>query len=72
LCIVLFSLGIYLLHLPVWQSAYSWGSPWLLSLVSKPSLTTFLVLTSAATASWLLFEKPIHRFRRYLPYQRGN
>lgn len=68
------SLGIYLLHLPVWQAVIYWGPPGLLSLVGKPSIFTFAMLTPAiiilATVSWLLFERPIQRYRKFFPYQR--
>ena len=68
------SLGIYLLHLPIAHALFQWSPPWLMALVSGESFTAFTVLTTAtlvtATASWLLFEKPLQRFRIYLPYRR--
>lgn len=69
------SLGIYLLHLPLWKAAMVWGGP-LLPLVGKASLTAFAIMTPAtliaATISWLLLEKPLQRFRRFLPYPRAH
>ncbi len=66
------SLGIYLLHMPVWQAAFAW-MPWqFVALVGKPSPTTFLIMVpitlACATCSWLLFEKPLQRLRKYFPY----
>lgn len=70
------SLGVYLLHLPVWL-AFMKGSPaWLLPLVAQPSFSAFAILAPAtlvtATASWLWFEKPLQRFRKKLPYRRPS
>lgn len=66
------SLGIYLLHLPVWHALITF-SPEPLSLIfSSTSWTTFFVMTAATLAcavlSWLLLEKPLQQFRKYMPY----
>lgn len=67
------SLGIYLLHMPVWQAFMVWSPSWLNPYVSQPSLHAFGVLTTAtillSTLSWLFFERPLQRFRRYFPYR---
>lgn len=67
------SLGVYLLHLPVWLAFMKCSPAWLLPLVAKSSLTTFAIVAPttllAATASWLFFEKPLQRFRKNLPYR---
>ena len=68
------SLGIYLLHLPVALAFVELGPPWLLKLVEHRTWSAFAINTTgtllAAVASWFLFEKPLQRLRRYLPYDR--
>ncbi len=67
------SLGIYLLHLPIWQALMMWSPAWLHPHISQPSLHAFALLAPAtillATLSWLLFERPLQQFRRYFPYK---
>lgn len=67
------SLGIYLLHLPLWKAFMMWSPEWLLSYVGQTSFAAFAVLLPAtilvATASWFAFEKPLQRFRTFFPYQ---
>ncbi|MCW3798014.1 acyltransferase [Sphingomonas sp. BN140010] len=66
------SLGIYLLHLPLWLLFFKLAPDWLQRLVPAPSWAAFLLLAPAtiatAAVSWWLFEQPLQRFRRYLPY----
>jgi peptidoglycan/LPS O-acetylase OafA/YrhL len=67
------SLGIYLLHLPVWQAFIMWSPSGLHPYVSQPSIHAFGLLTLAtilfSTLSWLFFERPLQQFRRYFPYR---
>lgn len=66
------SLGIYLLHMPLWLMAHELAPPAIMPFVEHPSLTTFAIMSSltigAAIASWLILEQPLQRFRRFLPY----
>lgn len=67
------SLGIYLLHLPVWQAFMMWSPSWLDPYVTRPSFHAFALLVPStillATLSWLFFERPLQQFRRYFPYR---
>lgn len=67
------SLGIYLLHMPVWHAFMMWSPSWLGPHVLQPSLHAFGLLAAAtillATLSWLFFERPLQQFRRYFPYR---
>ena len=66
------SLGIYLLHLPVWYAFMTFSPKPLSLVVGSTSWTTFFLMTTATLAcaalSWLLFEKPLQQFRKYMPY----
>ncbi len=66
------SLGIYLLHLPLWLAAHELAPASLMPLVGPSGLTTFAIMAPVtivvATVSWLVLEKPLQRFRRHLPY----
>ena len=66
------SLGIYLLHMPVWHAFMTFSPEPLSSIIHGPSLTTFFIMTIATLAcavlSWLFLEKPLQQFRKYLPY----
>jgi peptidoglycan/LPS O-acetylase OafA/YrhL len=67
------SLGIYLLHMPVWQAFMIWSPSWLDPYVSQPSFHAFALLVPAtillATLSWLYFERPLQQFRRHFAYR---
>jgi len=66
------SLGIYLLHLPLWLVAHELTPEPLIALVRPGSLLTFAVMTpvtiAAASASWFVLERPLQKYRRHLPY----
>jgi peptidoglycan/LPS O-acetylase OafA/YrhL len=71
------SLGIYLLHIPLWYAFMTWSPSTVSHQVMNPSWRTFLVLTPSTIAlaalSWHFLEKPLQAFRKYLPYaKRGG
>lgn len=66
------SLGVYLLHLPVYYAAGRLSPTWLLDAFADRPLATFAVLTAltlpTAVVSWAVLEKPLQRFRKWAPY----
>ncbi len=66
------SLGIYLLHMPLWLAAHELAPASIMPFVGPSGLTTFAIMApvtiGVATVSWLVLEKPLQRHRRHLPY----
>ena len=68
------SLGIYLLHLPVALALVELTPISLRPLIEHRTWSAFAINTTVtlvvAATSWFVFEKPLQRLRRYLPYDR--
>jgi peptidoglycan/LPS O-acetylase OafA/YrhL len=67
------SLGIYLLHLPIWYGLTALPEGWNSQLIVRPGWPAFLIVSAAtcitAALSWYALEKPLQRLRKYLPYE---
>jgi len=67
------SLGIYLLHLPVWYGFSVLPEGWNSQSIVRPGWPAFLVVSATtflmATVSWYVLENPLQRLRKYLQYE---
>jgi len=67
------SLGIYLLHLPVWYGFTVLPEGWISRWMVRPGWPAFLIVSAAtflmAAAFWYVLESPLQRFRKYLTYE---